>query len=110
MDKKSSEKRIFVLTTNRGCGNISSETRTKGVSRMAFDYSKLRGRIREKFGTEHKFAAAMGMGRVSLSGKLNNEGDFTRKQMLKAAELLQLDANDIPEYFFRPIVQKSEPA
>ena len=75
---------------------------------MAFDYSKLRGRIREKFGTEQNFARAMGMGRVSLSMKLNNEGDFTRKQMLRAAELLGLDAGEIPEYFFKVEVQKRE--
>lgn len=75
---------------------------------MSFDHSKLRGRIREKYGTEQKFAAAMGMGRVSLSIKLNNEGDFTRKQMLKAAELLELEASQIPEYFFEAEAQKSE--
>ena len=70
---------------------------------MSFDYGKLRGRIRERYGTEQKFAAAMGIGRVSLSQKLNNECDFTRKQMLKAAELLEIESRDIPEYFFREI-------
>lgn len=75
---------------------------------MSFDYSKLRGRIREKYGTEQKFAAAMGIGRVSLSSKLNNESDFTRKQMLRAAEVLDLDATQIPEYFFTAVVQKGE--
>lgn len=75
---------------------------------MSFDYRKLRGRIREKYGTEQKFAAAMGMGRVTLSAKLNNDGDFTRNQMLKAAQLLELDATQIPEYFFTASVQKHE--
>lgn len=75
---------------------------------MSFDYRKLRGRIREKYGTEQKFAAAMGMGRVTLSAKLNNDGDFTRNQMLKAAQLLELDASQIPEYFFTECVQNHE--
>lgn len=75
---------------------------------MSFDYRKLRGRIREKYGTEQKFAAAMGMGRVALSTKLNNNGDFTRNQMLKAAQLLELDATQIPEYFFTALVQNHE--
>ncbi len=75
---------------------------------MDFDYGKLRGRIREKYQTERNFAVAMGIGRVSLSQKLNNENDFTRNQMLKAAELLGLDSSDIPEYFFTPKVQKHE--
>lgn len=75
---------------------------------MEFEYSKLRGRIRERFKTEGNFAAAMGIGRVSLSQKLNNEGDFTRNQMLKAAELLGIESKDIPEYFFTAEVQKHE--
>lgn len=75
---------------------------------MVFDYQKLRGRIREKYGTEQKFAAEMHMNRGSLSSKLNNEGDFTRAQMLRAAELLDLTAFQIPEYFFKKKVQKSE--
>ena len=32
-----------------------------------FDYSKLRGRIKEIFGTQDAFADAVGIGRVSLS-------------------------------------------
>ena len=75
---------------------------------MEFDYRKLRGRIREKFQTEQKFASAMGIGRVSLSQKLNNEVDFTRNQMLRAAELLGIESRDIPEYFFAANVQKHE--
>lgn len=75
---------------------------------MSFDYSKLRGRIREKYGTEQKFAAAMGIGRVTLSSKLNNESDFTRKQILRAAAALDLDVTQIPEYFFTAEVQKGE--
>ena len=39
---------------------------------MAFDFSKLRGKIKEVFGTQEKFAKAMGMSSVSLSAKLNN--------------------------------------
>ncbi len=75
---------------------------------MDFDYGKLRGRIRERFKTERTFAAAMGIGRVSLSQKLNNENDFTRNQMLKAADLLEISPDDIPEYFFTQKVQKHE--
>lgn len=75
---------------------------------MNFDHRKLRGRIREKFGSEQSFAAAMGMGRVSLSRKLNNFGDFTRPEILKAAQLLELDAAQIPEYFFTASVQDHE--
>ena len=76
---------------------------------MLFDYSKLEGRIRQYYQTDEKFALAIGMGRGSLSAKLNNKSDFTRKQMLRAAELLEIEPIDIPLYFFQKKVQKNEP-
>ena len=75
---------------------------------MLFNYSKLEGRIRQYYQTEEKFALAMGMGRSSLSAKLNNKSDFTRKQMLRAAELLEIEPAEIPIYFFRLKVQENE--
>ena len=75
---------------------------------MEFDYAKLRGKIRERFDTERNFAAAMGIGRVAMSQKLNNESDFTRKQMLKAAELLGIKPEEFVAYFFTEKVQKHE--
>ena len=39
--------------------------------KKVFDYSKLRGKIKEVFGTQAKFAKAMGMSTVTLSAKLN---------------------------------------
>lgn len=77
---------------------------------MEFDYGTLRKKIREKYRTEQNFAIAMGIGRVSLSKKLNNDTDFTCTQMLRAAKLLGIEAKDIPSYFFVAKVQKQEPA
>ena len=65
-----------------------------------FDYSKLRGRIREKIGKESEFATAIGMGRTSLSKKLNNRVEFTQNEMKDAAIVLEIDDKDIPDYFF----------
>ena len=69
-----------------------------------FDYSKLRGRIREKVGNEEGFATAIGIGRTSLSKKLNNRVEFTQNEMKKAAVVLDINDGDIPEYFFKPKV------
>ena len=73
-----------------------------------FDYGKLRGRIREKCKTEGEFAKAMGIGRVSLSGRLNNKADFTRLEIARACEVLALEDSEISEYFFAKKVQVSE--
>ena len=67
---------------------------------MVFCYKKLRGRIREKFGTEAAFAAALGMSRTSLSLRLNNAAQFTKDDMEKSADLLSFPIEEIHLYFF----------
>lgn len=68
-----------------------------------FDHSKLRGKIKEKFGTEGEFANALGIGRVSLSQRLNNNLEFNRQEMYDSSILLGFPTEQIPEYFFCPI-------
>ena len=67
---------------------------------MNWDYSKLRGRIREICGTQEEFAERLGIGRVSLSQRLNNALEFTQNEIFKACEILNIDFADIPLYFF----------
>lgn len=61
---------------------------------------KLRGRIREKFGTQEAFAKAMGMSETTLSSKLNGKTDWTRQEIEKAGKLLGIPIEEIPSYFF----------
>ena len=65
-----------------------------------FDYSKLRGRIREILGTQSMFAKLLGISEATLSKKLNNETDFTQSEMNKSCELLKFESSEIPAYFF----------
>lgn len=67
---------------------------------MVFDYSELVRLIRFKFNTQDNFAKALGIGRVSLSQRLNNKLEFSQEEILKAAELLAISKKDIPKYFF----------
>ncbi len=64
------------------------------------DYSKLRGRIREKFGTEGAFSEAMGCSRTTLSAKLNNKNDWNYPEVIKACNLLDVPVESAHEYFF----------
>lgn len=66
---------------------------------MIFNFSKLRGRIVERFGTCDNFAAAMGHSKVWLSARLNNTVQWRAAEMRKAADLLGIPADDIPAYF-----------
>lgn len=67
---------------------------------MVYDYSKLTGKIKEKFGTQEKFADALNLSRVSLSFSLNSKREFSQREINSAIELLELEKRDIPEYFF----------
>jgi len=75
---------------------------------MSFDYNKLRGRIKEIFGTQDKFASALGIGRVSLSQRLNNSLEFSSFEIFKACSLLEIPSEELPIYFFTEKVQKHE--
>ena len=75
---------------------------------MGFDYSKLRGKIREVFKTQSAFAKAMGMSNTSLSAKLNNNVEFSQKEIDKASDLLKIKKEEIPVYFFTPKVEETE--
>lgn len=73
-----------------------------------FDYSKLRGKIREKFYTQEEFALAMGFSATTLSDKLNNKIEWKQKEIDKAVELLDVSKDEIPIYFFTVKVQDAE--
>lgn len=67
---------------------------------MAWDYSKLRGKIKEVCSTQDNFSEKLGMGRVSLSQRLNNQLEFSQDEIYKSCDILGINAKDIPTYFF----------
>lgn len=62
--------------------------------------SKLRGKIREKFGSERAFAQAIGMAKQTLSNKLNGKTEWTLGEMKRAKELLDIETQQFYYYFF----------
>ncbi len=72
---------------------------------MAFDYSKLRGRIVEKFGSQSSFAEALGCSERTLSMKMTGKISWKQPEMIKALSLLGLSDEDVQEYFFSMEVQ-----
>ncbi|WP_291650876.1 DUF739 family protein [Clostridium sp.] len=72
---------------------------------MAFNYNRLRGRIIEKYGTQGRFAKAMGVSERTLSLKLNNKIFFSQDEITKISELLNIVSNEIQVYFFEKEVQ-----
>lgn len=83
---------------------ISSDKRTKGGETM-FDYSKLKGKIKEVCGTQDNFAKRLSIGRVSLSKRLNGFTDFSQEEIKKSCDILNITYDEIPTYFFSLAVQ-----
>lgn len=75
---------------------------------IIFDFSKLKGRIKEIYGTQSAFAIAMLMNEATLSNKLNNNVEFSPKEIVRALLLLNIDFGKVKEYFFTLKVQKNE--
>ena len=76
---------------------------------IVFDFSKLRGRIKEIYGTQTAFATAMLMNEATLSNKLNNNVEFSPKEIYRACLLLCIDiTKELQIYFFTPKVQETE--
>lgn len=67
---------------------------------MQFNYNKLRGRIKELFDTQDSFADSLGIGRVSLSQRLNGKIEFSQSEIMDSCRILKLNPEDIPIYFF----------
>lgn len=72
---------------------------------MAFNYSKLNGKIVEVCGTQGKFAEQMGLSERTISLKLNNKLMFKQNEILRAMGILNLTTEDLNDYFFTPKVQ-----
>lgn len=71
------------------------------MEKIKFDYSRLRGRIIEKYGTFTAFAAATGQKKSNLSAKLSNSVRITFEDVLdwSSPDKLDIPAAEIHAYF-----------
>lgn len=74
---------------------------------MAFDYSKLRGKIVEKYGSQTAFVKAFGVSENVFSQKMNNKVRFTSDDIIKISGMLDISSNEIGVYFFDEKVSKN---
>lgn len=89
--------KLFEYNDNQKLRDLNTKTMKEGV---AMSYSKLKGKIKEYFGTYKPFANAMGKDLSSLSAKLNNKSPWKREEIEKACELLQIPLEEVYLYFF----------
>lgn len=67
---------------------------------MQYAYRKLRGRIKEVFGTQEAFAEALGLSKNSVSKKLNGKTEFSQSDVERWAKLLNIKRSEYGEFFY----------
>ncbi len=65
-----------------------------------YKYDKLRGRIVEKYGTQARYAEILGISQTAVSSKMNCKTGFDQADIRKWCELLDINTDDVGEYFF----------
>lgn len=73
-----------------------------------YDYSKLRGRIKEKLGTEGEFANRINRSANYVSKVFRNGTYLTQEDIDTGAEVLDIPQGEIGIYFFTKEVHKNE--
>lgn len=76
---------------------------------MSYNYSALLGKIVETFGTQAKFAEALGISEHTVSLRLNGKRQWKQEEILRASSLLHIPKEEIVHYFFTLQVQDIEP-
>ena len=71
-----------------------------------YDYSKLKGKIRECFSTQSEFAQKLKISDTSLSYKLNNKTVFDQDEIQESIEIFNLTPKETMDYFFTLQVDK----
>lgn len=69
-----------------------------------FDYSKLKGKMKEKGITQERLANEIGKDKSTISLRLNNQSLFVQDEIDKIIKLLEIPATEIKKYFFTPKV------
>lgn len=73
-----------------------------------YDYSKLRGRIKEKLGTEGEFAHRINRTPNYISKVFRNGTYLSQVDIDNGAKVLDIPVGEIGVYFFTQEVHKSE--
>lgn len=78
------------------------------MKKREYDYSMLRGRIREKIGTEGEFARRIGRTPNFISKVFKNATYLTQQDIELGVNVLDIEPSQIGLYFFTQRVHKSE--
>lgn len=74
------------------------------MERTSINTLPLKGRIREYYGTQENFAKKVGLSLTAVNNILNGKSDLSRDQIIKWADLLDIDlsSTELNRVFFSP--------
>ena len=70
------------------------------MEKIKFDYSKLKGRIIEKCGTQKAFAELLQITEGTLTSKLLGYTYFTQVEIARSVHILDIVSDKVTSYFF----------
>ena len=83
-------------------------TRKKGeFFLIKYDYSKLKGRIKELNMTLNNFAEKLGISEQTLHKKFNSQTYFTQEEVEKAMKIISVPLSKVQCYFFQKEIIKN---
>ena len=79
------------------------------MEKIRYDYSKLRGRIKEYFDTQENFADSLDLSATAINNKLNEKRseNFTQDEIFYAIQRLNIQPNELIDIFFKEKVEKN---
>ena len=75
------------------------------MEKTVFDYSRLKGRIIEMFGSQKAFAKELGVTEGTLSMKMSCHTYFMQNEIYRISDILKISPESLSTYFFTQKVQ-----
>ena len=79
------------------------------MEKIKYDYSKLKGRIKEYFETQENFANSLDLSVTAINNKLNEKRseNFSQDEIFYAIQRLNIQPNELIDIFFKEKVEKN---
>lgn len=74
---------------------------------MSFDYSKIKGKIRELGLTQSEYAKYIGITEQTLNMRFKNKRPFTQPEIAMTMQLFDEPIENVKQYFFTKKVKKT---
>lgn len=79
------------------------------MEKVKYNYNKLKGRIKEYFGTYENFALSLGISATSINNKLsdNMPNTFSQDEIFYSIQRLNIQPNELIDIFFNQEVEQN---